>query len=389
MRATAQRDDQRGSRPGLSPSGPLDEVWDEVLARVHARSRIAHALLESSSAHQPRSGELVVRHTSSAVAARVCGSSIPALVADVLREITGTDWKVTYEHHPEAPEEPRPAKTVAKPAAPRSFRRARGGQPGPGSAKPAAPPQPQDDPELTRLLGTLPGHRLRNIVRTILLWAQFGIGPEHPEYPGHVESVPKRYGRLGADGPVVVTQYEVTRLLLVETGYAESVFLHNRTIPVRIDFPPTPEQIRRCLDEAALAPACSAGDTWGPCAPFVDRRIDKSKKSPGRRARDELVAELGELCHCCWTNHAVVLDHDHISNLVRGVLCHRCNTAVDRCLHAGGCRFADYLNNPPALKFHMRYRGDRDSKRNAELLWDAYIATPQGKAFFTATRDTR
>jgi hypothetical protein len=70
------------------------------------------------------------------------------------------------------------------------------------------------------------------------------------------------------------------------------------------------------------------------------------------RLRARLVAELGPLCHACRQAPALAIDHDHFTGLVRGLLCRNCNAAVDRCPHVRGCRWAEYLNNPPAA--HLR-----------------------------------
>lgn len=56
----------------------------------------------------------------------------------------------------------------------------------------------------------------------------------------------------------------------------------------------------------------------------------------------------GLLCATCHKALAVVVDHDHETGMVRGLLCRSCNVQVDACPHPAGCPFAEYLNTPPA-----------------------------------------
>lgn len=82
------------------------------------------------------------------------------------------------------------------------------------------------------------------------------------------------------------------------------------------------------------------------------------------RQRARLIAELGAMCHGCGCRLAAVTDHNHfkstgdddpLGGLIRGLLCHHCNSHIDSCLHVSGCRWADYLNNPPAAHLRMYY----------------------------------
>ncbi|MCH9732230.1 MAG: endonuclease VII domain-containing protein [Actinomycetia bacterium] len=73
------------------------------------------------------------------------------------------------------------------------------------------------------------------------------------------------------------------------------------------------------------------------------------------RLRLRLNAKFGASCQVCGLSPAVMVDHCHFSGLVRGVLCHDCNSQVDRCAHLSGCSYADYLSDPPAFGMGIRY----------------------------------
>ena len=44
--------------------------------------------------------------------------------------------------------------------------------------------------------------------------------------------------------------------------------------------------------------------------------------------RDALLLKQDGLCAICQENTATCIDHDHLTGLVRGILCHRCNIAL-------------------------------------------------------------
>lgn len=69
--------------------------------------------------------------------------------------------------------------------------------------------------------------------------------------------------------------------------------------------------------------------------------------------REQLIDAFGPLCATCRHNPGQVVDHDHFTRYVRGLLCQYCNAWVDRCLHVSGCGFADYLNHPPATSLRL------------------------------------
>lgn len=77
---------------------------------------------------------------------------------------------------------------------------------------------------------------------------------------------------------------------------------------------------------------------------------------PGARgdARRRLIQMFGRLCAICG-RHGQFMDHDAFTGLVRGLLCHYCNTHVDSCPHGAGCEFAAYLNDPPVVGLGLVY----------------------------------
>lgn len=73
------------------------------------------------------------------------------------------------------------------------------------------------------------------------------------------------------------------------------------------------------------------------------------------QVRLELVHAAGAFCQLCGMRWATKIDHDHQTGLVRGYLCHPCNAHVDHCPHPAGCKYANYLANPPALHLQLPY----------------------------------
>ncbi|MDX3165896.1 endonuclease domain-containing protein [Streptomyces scabiei] len=74
-----------------------------------------------------------------------------------------------------------------------------------------------------------------------------------------------------------------------------------------------------------------------------------------RRLRAALVNTLGPDCHLCGHYAGAMVDHDHESGLVRGLLCAMCNRTVEECPHVRGCPKADYQNTPPAAGLGLLY----------------------------------
>jgi hypothetical protein len=73
------------------------------------------------------------------------------------------------------------------------------------------------------------------------------------------------------------------------------------------------------------------------------------------RLRARLVRRFGPMCSTCGEQWGTHVDHDHFTGRVRGLLCAGCNGHVDGCVHAGGCVFGDYLDDPPAARLNLRY----------------------------------
>lgn len=94
----------------------------------------------------------------------------------------------------------------------------------------------------------------------------------------------------------------------------------------------------------------------------------ESPTSYAKRRYRKVVAELGESCAVCGSggNSSIplIVDHDHHTNRIRGILCQLCNDQVDRCPHPDPslCRFAAYLHTPPALGLGMTFWSDGNKR---------------------------
>jgi hypothetical protein len=102
-----------------------------------------------------------------------------------------------------------------------------------------------------------------------------------------------------------------------------------------------------------------------PCHLVDRRRCNPPVRPPVNAARrkifETLIDEFGARCGACRLNPARLIDHDHLSGIVRGLLCLECNPRIDGCLHAKSddCHFARYLNAPPAIGLGLRYPARR------------------------------
>lgn len=110
------------------------------------------------------------------------------------------------------------------------------------------------------------------------------------------------------------------------------------------------------VDLMSVAPAdrCrwARGD-WPPCLlPWGYARSDGKKRVP---LLLQLVHEFGGMCVLCHRSWATSIDHDHLTGMVRGLLCTWCNTWVDGCPHPRDCAYAEYLNEPPARQLGLVY----------------------------------
>lgn len=74
-----------------------------------------------------------------------------------------------------------------------------------------------------------------------------------------------------------------------------------------------------------------------------------------RRMRAALVEALGPDCHLCGRYAGAMVDHDHETGFVRGLLCAMCNCTLEECPHLGGCPRADYMASPPAAALSLVY----------------------------------
>lgn len=143
-----------------------------------------------------------------------------------------------------------------------------------------------------------------------------------------------------------------------------------------------PPGIGRYRSSEDIRVVIAADDTTS-CPPRFT--LDKGElpgpfKRPSRqRLYDVLVENFGAMCVACGNRYGQVIDHDHVSGLIRGLVCRDCNQVVERCLHSNSleCGMANYLNAPPALDLQIRYPARHrqraiDDVRQAILGFDVF-----------------
>ncbi|MEW1569582.1 endonuclease domain-containing protein [Streptomyces sp. NPDC093509] len=74
-----------------------------------------------------------------------------------------------------------------------------------------------------------------------------------------------------------------------------------------------------------------------------------------RRLCAALVDALGTVCHLCGHYPVSMIDHDHQTGEVRGLLCACCNRVLEECPHLTYCPRADYMLLPPAAALNLLY----------------------------------
>lgn len=92
------------------------------------------------------------------------------------------------------------------------------------------------------------------------------------------------------------------------------------------------------------------------------------------RLRRRLIDSFGPWCAVCGYSYGIYLDH--LTGLVRGLLCHACNGGVEVCPHLTGCPCADYLNDPPALPLNLLHPARYADRRRDQWKIDYYGLDP-------------
>jgi hypothetical protein len=89
----------------------------------------------------------------------------------------------------------------------------------------------------------------------------------------------------------------------------------------------------RCSEEftpTSAAQRYCSGQCWNAVASQRRTRVNRPRISRERYA--ELLEQQGGACAICGSGnrsgHRLAADHDHKTGAIRGLLCHRCNTAI-------------------------------------------------------------
>ena len=125
----------------------------------------------------------------------------------------------------------------------------------------------------------------------------------------------------------------------------------------RVEIPGVTSSFRSADDIRRVISALKERPCFGPLSRDLGVLPGPFKKASRQRLYDILVDEFGPMCACCGHHYGHVIDHDHFSGFVRGLLCRVCNAWIDTCVHADSaeCRYACYLNASPAERLQLRY----------------------------------
>lgn len=124
----------------------------------------------------------------------------------------------------------------------------------------------------------------------------------------------------------------------------------------------------RSIIAADLTTGCLTvtGNDWGTPGPF--------KTVSRQRLYNILVEQFGPMCTVCRRRYGSKVDHDHITGMVRGLVCGDCNHTVEFCLHpdSAACHTARYLNEPPAARLQLRYPA-RHKEKSLDVVREAIL----------------
>lgn len=70
--------------------------------------------------------------------------------------------------------------------------------------------------------------------------------------------------------------------------------------------------------------------TWR-CVNSIRTHCLRTRRLDGFR---EILAQKNKFCQICGSEKNIVIDHCHDTNIIRGLLCSRCNTGIGKMLHS-------------------------------------------------------